>query len=135
MQIFILILLVALIALFIGYQLGANVVVHNAEDFGLVNMEDGDQEKIEDVSFLYCQNNKICEAFQISSGCIPGWAFADNIDIYISPRRKVVVHRSNGYNVIAAEDDYLINNGDGDFFACPAQLFENTYTKIDIKNK
>lgn len=113
-------------ALYIGFCIGYGVAQDELES----TRRDHNQTE-QPITFTYCMHKDIKEAFKVSDGYLPVWAMANNIDIQISPEMKVVVHKDNGYNVIAKGSDYLVKDADGDFFACPETMFENSYTKIE----
>lgn len=116
-----------------GYYLGVRATLMNSEmiEQFLIEEHAGDEQPV--VSFSCCPKHHIKEAFQVSGENIPIWAFAPNIDIYISPVRKIVVHKDNGYNVVAQGTDYLVLDQGGDFFSCPAEIFENSYSYVSLK--
>ena len=123
-----------IVILYIGYYCGVKNTIENSdiiEGYFLEQRNNDDDEHV--MSFTCCPSHQIKEAFQISSGNIPLWAFAPNIDIYISPQKKVVVHKPNGYNVVAIETDYLIKDSNGDFYSCPAEIFESNHSYIEVK--
>ena len=113
-------------ALYVGFCVG---YVTAEDEFELKRNEPAEPEN---PTFTYCMNRDIKEAFQISEGYLPTWAIDDNIDIQISPEMKVVVHKENGYNVIAKGSDYLVKDADGDFFCCPEVMFDSNYSKIEV---
>lgn len=113
-------------ALYIGFCVGYGTAQEELE-----STRTNSEQQEAPMTFTYCMNKDIKEAFKISEGYLPMWAMADNIDIQISPEMKVVVHKENGYNVIARGSDYLVRDSDGDYFSCPESMFENTYKKIE----
>lgn len=113
-----------LVALYIGFCIGYSSA---AEELELRS----EPESSNAPTFTYCMNKDIKEAFKVSEGCLPLWAIDDNIDVQISPEMKIVVHKENGYNVVARGSDYLIRDADGDFFCCPDTMFEASYQKIE----
>ena len=112
------------LALYIGFSMGRFSAAEELQS--RTNVESSDE-----LTFTYCMSKDIKEAFQVSEGYLPMWAIENNIDVQISPEMKVVVHKQNGYNVIAKGSDYLIRDADGDFFCCPAEIFETIYQKIE----
>ena len=113
-----------LLALYIGFSIGYSSAAEELESRSELESSDAP-------TFTYCMNKDIKEAFQVSGGCLPLWAIDDNIEVQISPEMKIIVHKQNGYNVIAKGSDYLIRDADGDFFCCPDTMFEASYQKIE----
>lgn len=117
----------------LGYLLGVRSAIMNSEAIEQFCIEEHSGNEQHTMTFSCCPKHNIKEAFQVSGENIPLWAFSPKIDIYISPVRKVVVHKENGYNVVAQGTDYLIHDQQGDFYACPAELFESSYSYVSLK--
>lgn len=130
---FIALFLLALASMAVGYWFGASSAIEYADEWKELRNQESlpDHANTEpEVVFSYCRPNDVREAFKVSEGVLPKWAFAPNIDVMISPEFKVIVHKENGYNVIATSRDYLVKDSDGDLFACPVDMFEANYVQI-----
>jgi len=130
---FLIVFMFALTCLGAGFYFGFNHAlitierVYESTSYELPQLKDGKDE----ISFTYCRPTDIREAFKVVEGVLPKWALAPNIDVMISPEFKIIVHKDNGYNVVATQNDYLIRDSHGDYYACPIEMFETTYLKVE----
>lgn len=131
-------LALGVIVILITSWIGILGIAHELEEYGIYSDEDGhvhreaDDEDDEPKAFLvqYCNKESLLSAFRVDSDVIPEWAVAKNIDILISPERRVVIHQQGMMTQVATGTDYITRDSSGLIRVYDAKYFEKTFKPV-----